>query len=181
MSFLVNKAFQTGANVYRKTSCSGKARPLFSGEKHIGCHNFSGPGTRIDLPEVLNFKPYNNIDACSRQHDIDYNNTKGLSGIERQRAIRKADEVVLNCYDKFPNDSGYSLAKAGIKGKMVAENVAPSLVKAVAGEEYQGGKGKKKATKKPNKWMIHVNKVKKANPGLSYKEVLIKAKTSYHN
>ncbi len=30
-----------------------------------------------------------------------------------------------------------------------------------------------------NKWLVHVMKVKKQNPKLSFKQVLIKAKSSY--
>ncbi len=37
----------------------------------------------------------------------------------------------------------------------------------------------KKAKKKPNAWMSHVQKVKKDNKDLSYPEVLQKAKDSY--
>ena len=33
--------------------------------------------------------------------------------------------------------------------------------------------------KKTNPWMLHIKKVKKANPSLSYKDVLIKAGKSY--
>ena len=152
MSYFANKVFQTAANVYRKKACDGKARPLYAGELHVGCHNYTGKGTRIDLKDVLNFKPYNNIDACSRTHDIDYYQAKDLSGDQKKFAIRKADDKVLDCYDKFPNDSGYTIAKAGIAAKVKIENVAPKLIEKVLGDDYlgkaeaqEGGcKGKKK-------------------------------------
>jgi len=35
------------------------------------------------------------------------------------------------------------------------------------------------ATKKTNPWLVHIKKVKKENPKLSFKEVLVKAKKSY--
>lgn len=169
-------SFKFIANQYRKRACDGKSRPLLDGEKHIGCHNFTGPHTRIDLPEVRNFKPYNGIDACSKQHDLDYNNTKDLAGIEKKRAIRKADIEVLACYEKHQKDSGYTVAKTGIKSKMLAEGLVPDLVEKIAGPEYTGGK---KKAKKANPWLQHVAKVRKANPGLSYKDVLKKAKLTY--
>lgn len=172
---LANIAFMKAANIYRKSNCNGRARPLLIGEKHIGCHNFSGPGTVLSASNLA-FKPYNNIDACSRQHDIDYNNTKNLSGEERKKAIRKADEIVLSCYDNHKNDSGYALAKAGIKGKILAETVAPNVVEKVAGVDYLGGKKGKK--KKPNRWLLHVKAVQKAS-GLTYKQSMVKAKLSY--
>ena len=36
-------------------------------------------------------------------------------------------------------------------------------------------------TKKQNVWLQHVAKVKKYNPNLSYKEILLKAKETYKN
>ncbi len=37
----------------------------------------------------------------------------------------------------------------------------------------------KKPAKKKNPWMVHVAKVRKANKGMAYKDVLVKAKSSY--
>lgn len=126
--------FQTSANIYRKYFCNGKARQLLPGEYHYGCHNFTGPGTRIDLPQVLNYAPYNDIDACSRQHDIDYSNAQG-----NPHLIREADKKVLQCYDKYPNENGYNVAKLGINAKMNIENALPLLVKSVAPNYFGQG------------------------------------------
>lgn len=122
-----SKLFQKAANYYRKNFCQGKSRPLKDGEYHLGCHNFTGPGTRIDLPEVLNYKPYNNIDACSKQHDIDYTNANGDPNL-----IREADKKAIICYDKYKNESGYTAARNGINNKMKIENIMPQLVRSVA-------------------------------------------------
>jgi hypothetical protein len=50
-------------------------------------------------------------------------------------------------------------------------------------EKKQSSKKEKKQSskkeKKPNKWLIHVKTVKDANPTMSYKEVLVKAKETY--
>lgn len=121
------KLFQTAANLYRKTFCQGKSRPLLPGEFHYACHNYTGPGTRIDLPEVRSYPPYNDIDACSRQHDIDYYENQG-----NPVAIRKADEDVIKCYAKYPNENGYNVGMLGINGKMVLENLFPDLIKSIA-------------------------------------------------
>jgi len=37
----------------------------------------------------------------------------------------------------------------------------------------------KKKAKKENKWMLHVQKVRKENKGMSYKNAMVKAKQSY--
>jgi len=38
---------------------------------------------------------------------------------------------------------------------------------------------KKKAVRKPNNWVLHCKKVQAENPGISYREVLKLAKTTY--
>lgn len=119
--------YQKVANLYRKLACKGKARQLYDSEYHYGCHNFTGPGTRIDLPDVLNYAPYNNIDGCSKQHDIDY-----LNAHNNPEGIRQADEKVINCYNKYPKDNGYNIAKLGINAKMKLEDALPQLMKSVA-------------------------------------------------
>lgn len=123
--------FQVGSNLYRKIFCQGKSRKLKDGEYHLGCHNFTGPGTRIDLNEVKNFKPYNDIDACSKQHDIDYLNASELPDDLRMKKIRSADKKVIECYDQFKNESGYNPAKLGINSKMSFENSLPILTKSI--------------------------------------------------
>lgn len=125
--------FKKTANFYRRNYCDGKARPLESGEFHYGCHNYTGPGTRIH--EYSNYPPYNNIDNCSRQHDLDYSNAKNDPYL-----IRKADEDVLKCYDKYPNENGYKVAKLGINSKMKLEDVLPFVSKSIAPSYF----GKKK-------------------------------------
>jgi hypothetical protein len=128
--------YQTTANFYRKNFCNGKSRSLKDGEYHLGCHNFTGPGTRIDLEEVRNYTPYNNIDGCSKQHDIDYLNANGNPSL-----IRKADEEVIKCYNKYPNESGYNAAKLGINTKMKLENAMPLLMKSIVPSYFGKGYG----------------------------------------
>lgn len=130
---ILSKIYQTSANIYRKNYCDGKARPLYDGEYHLGCHNFTGPGTQINRENVLNAKPYNDIDNCSRTHDIAYRDAKGIPS-----NIRKADEEAIQCYDKFKNESGYIAARNGINGKIQIEKFMPSLIKSIA-PNYSGG------------------------------------------
>ena len=138
------KIFQYTSNAQRFVSKNIKRNPrpiryLKEGEIHLMNHSFTGPGTRIDLPEVRNFKPYNGIDACSKTHDIEFNEIfKMPLGKERSEKIRQADLKVLECYDKHPNDSGYTLAKAGINSKIKLEDLSPSLFDQIMGQDYRG-------------------------------------------
>ena len=106
-----------------------RSRRLYEGEFHIPLHNFSGPGTRIDLKEVRDFPPYNEVDACSKTHDLDYvdikdRKTKGIITKEQaSKEIMDADRKAIECYDKHPSDWGYSAAKAGIRGKLGIESL----------------------------------------------------------
>lgn len=130
---IATKAFQYLANRYRKSNCNGKARQLYDGEINLGCHNFTGPGTRIDIPSVLNYPPYNDIDNCSRLHDIAYGKADLEKNLTKKREIiRRADEVAIKCYNQFPNESGYFAAKSGINGKMSLENVFPIVIRSLA-------------------------------------------------
>ena len=51
----------------------------------------------------------------------------------------------------------------------------------VGGKKSKAKKEKKVSseTKKPNRWLVHVAKVRSENPKMSYKEVLVHAKGSY--
>lgn len=138
------KIFQTVSNAQRFVSknIKGNKRPiryLKKNEIHLMNHNFTGPQTRIDLPEVRNFQPYNNIDACSKVHDIEFNEIfKMPLGRERSEKIREADRKVLECYDKYPNESGYRLAKLGINSKIRLEDLSPTIFDKIMGQDYRG-------------------------------------------
>jgi hypothetical protein len=136
---LAKSLFTRIANYYRRNYCNGKARPLYPGEYHYGCHNFTGPGTRIDLQSVRDYQPYNDIDNCSRQHDLDYYHALQQPDAERKRLIREADHGVLRCYDKYPNENGYTVAKLGINGKMGLEKVIPIVARSVFGKISAAG------------------------------------------
>lgn len=138
------KIFQYTSNAQRFVSKNITKNPrpiryLKEGEIHAMNHNFTGPGTRIDLPEVRNFKPYNGIDACSKVHDIEFNEIFKLPlGRERSEKIRQADRKALECYSKYKNQSGYTLASGGINSKIKLENLSPAIFDKIMGEDYRG-------------------------------------------
>lgn len=132
--------FQYLENQYRKRYCHGRARPLLKGEIHPLCANFEGPGTRIDIPEVFNYPPYDHVDAAAKQHDFDYFLASKLPEHEKERAIRIADENFLREISKYPNEEPYySIGKLGIQGKNAAENLAPQFVKYIAPNYFGSG------------------------------------------
>lgn len=142
----VKQAYQKYMNSYRKNFCGMKSRPLELGELHYGCHNFSGPGTVLNYA-TRNFPPYNNIDKCSKIHDLDYERI-GKSRMNREEkalAVRKADDDAINCYDRHKNEDGYFASRLGISGKLTAEKLL-SQIKGKPSIFY--GAGKKKRIKK---------------------------------
>lgn len=132
---LVQRAYRNLANAYINNvdPKHKRSRELYNGEYHIPLHNFTGPGTRMDLKEVRDFKPYNDIDACSKQHDIDYINIKrayehgNLNKEQKSSAIMDADRRAIECYNKYKNEYGYTAAKLGIKGKLTVETLISML------------------------------------------------------
>ena len=112
------EGFRTIANAFRANN--PLSRPLEPGEFHYGYHNYTGPGTRIDLHP--NAPPINHIDAASRAHDIDYANAEKIKdSLLRARAIHAADEKAVKEYTKYKNEDGYKPAVLGIAGKWGAE------------------------------------------------------------
>ena len=134
------KAYQKLMNTFNQSFRDGnRSRHLELGELHIPRHNFTGPGTRMDLEQVRNFKPFNDIDACSKQHDMDYETAKTIpEGPERARFIQAADSAALDCYDENRGEHGYLFAKAGIGVKFQAEKMLSMLRKEPS--VFYGGK-----------------------------------------
>lgn len=135
-------------NLYRKTACGGRARPLLPGEKHPGCYNFAGPGTVMN-EQTLATKPYDAVDAVARTHDIAYNSAFKLTDPQAKKdAIRAADTAMIN--ELKSKGLQNSLAAKAIGVKMSLEDsggVGRAIVKAGVGTNYVG-KGKKRKTKK---------------------------------
>jgi hypothetical protein len=138
------KVFQGVSNAQRFVSKNilrdkRPIRYLMEGEIHLPSHNFTGPGTAVHQPSVRNHDPYNNIDACSKKHDLEFDEIfKMPLGKEREQRIRDADERAIACYDQFPDDDGYVLARGGINSKMRIEDISPALFDQVMGEAYRG-------------------------------------------
>lgn len=133
------KTFRALANAYRAASGNPIVRPLLEGEINYGLHNFTGPGTRVDIPAIANAQPYNGIDAVSKVHDLDYLAAGKIADkAERAKAIHEADRKAIIGYNKYPNDNGYSAALAGIAGKFGLEQ-ALSAIKQTPSTIYGSG------------------------------------------
>jgi len=130
--------FQALANAYRAASGNPNVRQLLPGELNFGLHNFTGPGTRVDIPAIAAAKPYNDIDAASKVHDLDYMAAKNEPDpVKRAALIHEADRKAIIGYQRYPNENGYSAALAGIAGKFGLEQ-ALSAIKGKASVLYGG-------------------------------------------
>lgn len=125
-------AFKRIANFIRTDSPN--VRRLQLGEFHFGNHNFTGPGTKIAQPAVKAFTPFNNIDACSRTHDLAFSRAFKLKGKKRLAAIRKADKKAVQCYSMYPREHGFNAAMTGINSKMGIEDISPAFAKLLLGD-----------------------------------------------
>ncbi len=104
-----DEIFEKASNVYR--SFDKRSRPLLPGEFHYGFHNFTGAGTRIDLPSVLNTKPINDVDRVSKIHDIE------MAQARTEEDVKKADEKAIRGYKKYRNQNGAGAALISIGKK----------------------------------------------------------------
>ncbi len=122
--------FEKLANAYRGSFCNSSSRKLYPGEYHALCSNFCGPGTRMDLADVRNTKPYNGPDSVCKQHDIDYMEANNKTGGDREKAIRDADIKMLKDLEKYKNEEPYySLARLAISSKNTLEDYLPFFYK----------------------------------------------------
>lgn len=113
-------------NRWRKKNCPPGTRMLMPGEYHYGCHNFTGPGTRMDL--YSNAPTMGPIDECSRIHDVAYMNAAAITDqVARARAIQRADMEAIQCYNRTPQANGFLAAVSGIGGKFGAEQILSFL------------------------------------------------------
>ena len=136
--------FQKLANSYRAKNKEKlpdgrpRVRMLYPGEYHYLHGNYIGPGTRVDLPEVRNYPPYNNVDNCARTHDLDYMRAIELPEGERQKAIIKADKKAVKCFAKYPNEEGSKVGRMGLNSKMKLGRVFPIVSNAIFGKISSG-------------------------------------------
>jgi hypothetical protein len=148
------KIFQVTSNAQRfvDKNMRGNKNPiryLELGEIHVPNHNFTGPGTKIELEHVRNHAPYNEVDACSKIHDLEFNRLfKMPLGKERSEGIRKADREALECYARHKNADGYRLAAGGINTKIALEDLSPTIFDKIMGQAYRGVEPALKAPKK---------------------------------
>ncbi len=133
MTQVASKIYQTLVNKYILSVDpeNKRSRLLYPGEYHIPLHNFTGPGTRMDLKEVREFPPYNDIDKCSMIHDNEYEEIKNLSkksSKDKANLIKESDKEVIRCYDTHPDQYGYKLARDSISTKMSIEKMLSHLL-----------------------------------------------------
>jgi len=138
---IASTIFKNVANLYRRNFCNGRARPLLDGEIHPSCFNYCGPGTRIDLPNVRNYPPYNDIDEICRTHDLEYERANNYEPADKEHLIREADEKMLRNIEQYPNEEGYNLAKLVIKAKNKLEDITPSLIKTILPQHFGRRRG----------------------------------------
>jgi len=141
------KTFQKVSNAYRsaylKLHPEANVRMLDEGEYHYGLHNYTGPGTQLS-DKNRNVKPFNNIDAASRTHDLDYEEAGKIANADdRARAVHEADKKAIAEYNKHKGESGYLPAVIGIGGKYLLEK-ALSKIKGKPTTLYGGRKRKSK-------------------------------------
>jgi len=121
--------FEKASNVYR--SQNQASRPLLPGEFHYGFHNFTGSGTRIDLPEVLNTKPVNDVDRVSKIYDIEMANAKTAEDVKR------ANEKAIKGYKKYKNQNGAAAALISVGKKTTSS--PPKIQKHFVPTKSMGG------------------------------------------
>src|SRR5205085_10561606 len=99
---------------------------------HPFCSNFLGPGTRVGLPEVADFPPYDDIDNCSRIHDYMYMHALDLADANRidesKQVIRDADAWLRSCLEAYSYERSYVNAKLPLMGKQFVERHFPSNI-----------------------------------------------------
>ena len=94
----------------------------YKGEHHLPQHNFTGPGTRLDLrldkndKPLPNSKPKNRIDAAAYKHDLAYRSEK----IEDRH---KADEIMIEELKAIKNPTFRERVERAIIIKMLQAKI----------------------------------------------------------
>jgi hypothetical protein len=119
-------------NFGRKKVCSSLTKPLFPGEKHLPCHNYSGPGTQYRKRQARGDQPINGIDYCSMIHDGDYDRITNSNMTKEQKvlAVRDSDFKALKCYLQRRKPGvvdGFKAAFIGIASKYGIERTLSVL------------------------------------------------------
>ena len=123
-------------NLARKATCPKATKPLFDGENHDPCANFSGPNTQIEKRLQRGDKPVNYTDSVAMQHDINYmtiGNKLKQGVIDKTQAgamTRQADMTMIEGLKHVPKGKGsfynkaeQKLTKQIIQSKMKLEDV----------------------------------------------------------
>ena len=93
-----------------------KYRKGFSGERHIPCHNYCGPGTHFTTRQARGDKGVNALDTCFMAHDRAYANTNPTVA-----GIRNADKRLMACAKRAGGNVSWALRKV-FQGKFALED-----------------------------------------------------------
>lgn len=173
-------------NVGRRVLCSSKTRPLFLGENHFPCHNFTGPGTQIEKRIERGDQPVDAVDAIAKAHDLEYytiEKDKSLSKEQKAKLIQEADEKMLERLRSSPESLAKYAAQLGIGSKNALEKVASAILNKPI-SIYGGcappsvrrcGGGRTVS----NPWLTHLKAFRADNPKMSLKDAMKAAKKTY--
>ena len=147
-------------NMFRKAVCPKETRPLFAGEKHAPCANYSGPGTAVAARVKRGDKPVNYTDAVAQKHDINYHNLEqdyrtGRIGKPKALSLaRAADQQMVAQLKAAPKGKGSfynraenALTKQIISSKMKLEDAGTLDPEKFALPQKKSGKKKYPADK----------------------------------
>lgn len=185
-----------------------KHQPLKMPHGGLEVAMFSGPSTEIirRIKESLRrwgkVKGFTPVDTVAAKHDVQYALADDVGDIRRadNEMKRRIASIMKRGLDsKYNATGGIAIAaktaledlKLLSKDKFAAfkalnpkeKQLLEKVLDQLEGDQVKQGWGQEggKKKRKPTAWNKHVMKVKKQNPSLSFKEVLIKAKGSYKN
>jgi hypothetical protein len=117
----IGDMFRGVRNLGRKAACPKETRPLFPGENHAPCANFSGPGTNVSARLLRGDKPSGPTDRVAMQHDISYKNIGDayeagkISKAQAGQMSRAADMTMVAGLKNVPKGKGSFFNKAEAK------------------------------------------------------------------
>ena len=89
------------------------SRPGFSGERHVPCYNYCGPGTHFAARQARGDKGVNQLDTCCIAHDRAYNDKNPTPA-----SIRQADKKLQACAKRLSNDKKYNKSYPAVLRKV---------------------------------------------------------------
>jgi hypothetical protein len=180
---VVNKLFNAGLGENEVHA------PMWTNEG-LKFGSYIGPNTELYKNIRKGKKPVSDTDRVSKAHDLRYDRATKPSDVRDAdvRMLKKLKQIRKDGTDFKINTY---IGEIPIRVKMMAENLGIakpgsfSTQTGVLPENRKLNKSELKKLeqqgfgKKQNPWNIHVAKIKRANPNLSFKEILILSSKSY--